>query len=139
MRNTGGWRASRQRQPGVGCARCAIQCGSIGISSIAGGAVVGHPVCSAVRRQRVDALHGEITADAAGRPAAAGKVGGIDCVAIGILQRQRLAGVNQSAGINLAGGQVADAGVISSKSFTMCSGIGSLFKLLGSTLIAPEP
>ena len=64
-----------------------------GVSSIAGGAVVGHPVCSAVRRQRVDALHGEITADAAGRPAAAGKVGGIDCVAIGILQRQGLAGV----------------------------------------------
>ena len=46
-----------------------------------------------VGSQRVDALHGEITADAAGRPAAAGKVGGIDCVAIGILQRQGLAGV----------------------------------------------
>ena len=92
-RITGGWRASRQRQPGVGCARCAIQCGSIGISSIAGGAVVGHPVCSAVRRQRVDALHGEITADTARRPCAARQVGGVHCIAIGILQRQGLAGV----------------------------------------------
>ena len=46
-----------------------------------------------VGSQRVDALHGEITADAARRPAATSEVGCVHCVAIGIFQRQGLASV----------------------------------------------
>ena len=46
-----------------------------------------------VGSQRVNALHCEVAADTAGRPCAAGKVGGVHCIAIGILQRQGLAGV----------------------------------------------
>ncbi len=46
-----------------------------------------------VGSQRVNALHWEVAADTARWPCAARQVGGVHCIAIGILQRQGLAGV----------------------------------------------
>ena len=92
-RNTCRWRAGGQRQPGVSSAGYAIERSTVGVSPTADGAIVCHPVCGAVGSQQVNALHCEVAADAARRPAATSLVGGVHRIAIGILQRQGLAGV----------------------------------------------
>ena len=102
-------RAGRQLQTRIGSARGAVDRIATGVSSIAGGAIVGNPIAVRFLRQRIDALHAEEAGGAAGRPAAAIAVGCIHDCAGRVAQRELLAGVGKRAGVHLLGRYVRNA------------------------------
>lgn len=98
---------------GVRLARRAVQRVAVGVVAVADDAVIGGPVAIAIGGGWIDAFHRVIAGRArTGRPGAAIAVGGVYQAAAGVTQEERRAAVEQIAGVNAIGRDVADRGVV---------------------------